>query len=82
MLEALRVLKPGGLYILSDTGVFFFKDLGVIIDNFVYRYFSKTGNCNVSYLEKPIRDLKRNRFEIIKSEKVTTFIYTIVAGKK
>ncbi len=80
--EALRVLKPGGLYILSDTGVGFFKDFGVMIDNFVYRYFSKTGDCNVSYLEKSIRDLERNGFEIIKGENITAFIYTIVARKK
>lgn len=79
--EARRVLKPGGLYILSDTGVGFFKMLGVIFDNFVYQHFSKMGDCNVSYLNKSIRDLKRNGFEIVHGENVTTFIYTIVARK-
>lgn len=82
MQEALRVLKPGGLYILSDTGVGFFKMAGVVFDNFVYRYFSNTGDCNVSYLNKSIRDLKRNGFEILQGENVTTFIYTVVATKR
>ena len=31
--EALRVLKPGGLYIISDTGVGPFKNFGVEFDN-------------------------------------------------
>lgn len=81
MKEVLRVLKPGGIYILSDTGVGFFKMLGVIIDNFIYTHFSNTGDCNVSYLNKSIRDLKRNGFEIVKAENLTTFIYTVVAKK-
>ena len=82
MQEVLRVLKPGGIYILSDTGVGPFKMPGVLFDNFLYQRFSNTGDCNVSYLNKSIRDLKRNGFEIIKGEKVTTFIYTVIARKK
>ena len=82
MQEVLRVLKPGGIYILSDTGVGFFKMAGVAVDNFIYRHFSKAGDCNVSYLNKTIRDLKRNGFEIEKGENITTFIYTVVAKKK
>ena len=49
MQEAWRVLKTGGLYILSDTGVGPFKMLGVKVDDFIYRHFSNTGDCNVSY---------------------------------
>lgn len=81
MQEAKRVLKPGGLYILSDTGVGFFKMLGVKVDDFVYRHFSNTGDCNVSYMEKTVRDMERNGFIIVKAEKITTFIYTVI-GKK
>ena len=81
MQEARRVLKPGGLYILSDTGVGPFKMLGVKVDDFVYRHFSNTGDCNVSYMEKTMRDMERNGFMIVKAEKVTTFIYTVI-GKK
>ena len=82
MQEVLRVLKSGGIYILSDTGVGFFKMPGVIFGNFLYQRFGNTGDCNVSYLNKSIRDLKRNGFEIVKGEKVTTFIYTVIARKK
>ena len=81
MQEVFRVLKPDGIYILSDTGVGFFKMLGVKVDNFIYTHFSNTGDCNVSYLNKSIRDLKRNGFEIVKGENLTTFIYTVVAKK-
>ena len=81
MQEARRVLKPGGLYILSDTGVGPFKMFGVKVDDFIYRHFSNTGDCNVSYMEKTKKDMKRNGFMIIKAEKITTFIYTVV-GKK
>lgn len=81
MQEARRVLKPGGLYILSDTGVGPFKMFGVKVDDFIYRHFSNTGDCNVSYMEKTKKDMKRNGFMIEKTEKITTFIYTVV-GKK
>ena len=81
MKEAYRVLKSGGIYILSDTGVGPFKEIGVAFDNFIYRYFSNTGDCNVSYLEKSEKDMIRNGFGIIHKEKVSTFIYTLV-GKK
>ena len=81
MKEANRVLKKGGLYILSDTGCGFFKMLGVKIDNFIYKHFSNTGDCNVSYMEKTVRDMKKNGFEILHSEKLSLFIYTVV-GKK
>jgi len=79
--ETLRVLKPGGLYIISDTGVGPFRMLGVKIDNFIYRHFSNSGDCNISYKEKMIKDMIRNGFEIVESKKINTFIYFIV-GKK
>ena len=80
--EALRVLKPGGIYIISDTGVGPFGMLGVKVDTFVYRHFSNTGDCNISYLKKMIKDMEKNHFEIIDSKKITTFIYFIVGKKK
>lgn len=81
MKEALRVLKPGGLYILSDTGCGPFKMLGVKVDDFIYRVFSNTGDCNVSYMEKTVKDMQKNGLEVVNKEKITTFIYTVV-GKK
>lgn len=79
--EAYRVLKPDGLYILSDTGVGPFKSIGVAIDNFIYKNFSSSGDCNISYLEKMQKDMIKNNFKIVRTEKVSTLIYTIV-GKK
>ena len=79
--EALRVLKRGGLYILSDTGTGPFGIVGVKLDDFLYRCFATTGDCNVSYLKKMKKDMMKNGFEIVQAEKVTTFIYAIV-GKK
>lgn len=81
MQEAKRVLKPGGLYIISDTGAGPFKMLGVKVENFKFRHFSNTGDCNGSYMEKTVRDMERNGFMIVKAEKITTFIYTVI-GKK
>ncbi len=81
MQEVKRVLKPGGLYILSDTGVGPFKMVGVKLDDFLYRHFSNTGDCNISYMEKTMKDMERNGFMIVKAEKITTFIYTVI-GKK
>lgn len=80
--EALRVLKPGGLYIISDTGVGPFKMFGVKVDDFIYRTFSNTGDCNISYLEKMVKDMEKNGFKILHKEKVTTFIYTIIGEKR
>jgi len=79
--EAYRVMKPKGIYILSDTGTGPFKRVGVAIDDFIYRRFGNTGDCNVSYLEKMEKDMERNGYEILHKEKVTTFIYTIVGRK-
>lgn len=79
--EARRVLKDNGLYILSDTGVGPFRMFGVYLDDFMYRTFLNTGDCNVSYLEKMVKDLQRNGFEILYRKKVTSFIYTIAARK-
>jgi len=79
--EALRVLKPNGLYILSDTGAEPFKQVGVAIDDFIYKHFGNSGDCNVSYLEKMTKDMERNGFKILHGEKLTAFIYTI-AGQK
>jgi len=74
-------LKKDGIYIISDTGVGPLKKLGVATVDFIYRHFSNTGDCNVSYLEKMEKDMERNNFEIIHKGKVSIFIYTIV-GKK
>jgi len=55
--------------------------IGVKVDSFIYRHFSNTGDCNISYMEKAIKDMERNGFVIVKAEKITKFIYTVI-GKK
>ena len=39
---------------------------------------NEKGRCD---MEKTIRDMERNGFMIVKAEKITTFIYTVI-GKK
>ena len=58
-----------------------FKMFGVKVDSFIYRQFSNTGDCNISYMEKTVRDMEKNGFVIVKAEKITKFIFTVV-GKK
>ena len=58
-----------------------FGKIGAKVDSFIYRHFSKTGDCNVSYMKKTVKDMKRNKFKVIDSRKLTTFIYTVVGQK-
>ncbi len=78
MQEALRVLKPGGLYILSDTGV---GGLGAWIDNHILFKLMKSGDCHTTD-RKGIEKMMRNAgFTITDSRQIKGFIYT-VTGKK
>lgn len=78
MQEAYRVLKPRGLYILSDTGC---SGLAKAFDNFVFRHFMKSGDY-AAYSRKDIEKLMIDAdFTIVSSEKVEGFIFTVV-GKK
>ena len=45
MQEAWRVLKPGGLYILSDTGI---GGVGAWIDNHILFKLMKSGDCHTT----------------------------------
>ncbi len=78
MQEAYRVLKPGGLYILSDTGC---SGIAKYFDNFVFRHFMKSGDY-AAYSRKDIeKQMVDAGFTIVSSEKVEGFIFTVV-GKK
>lgn len=78
MQEAYRVLKKGGLYVLSDTGC---SGIGKYFDNFVFRTFMKSGDY-AAYSRKDIEKMmNNNRFMIVESQKVKGFIFTVVGRK-
>lgn len=78
MQEALRVLKPGGLYILSDTGV---GGIGGWIDNHIIFPLMNSGDCRTDNRRGIARRMARNGFTVVDSRQVKGFIYT-VTGKK
>ena len=79
MQEANRVLKKGGLYILSDTGC---SGIAKYFDNFIFRHFMKSGDY-AAYSRKDIEKMMiKNGFSIVASEKVRGFIYTVVGRKE
>lgn len=78
MAEAYRVLKPGGLYILSDTGV---GGIGAWIDNHILFRLSRGGDCRTTDREGIARMMERTGFTVTDSRQVRGFIYT-VTGKK
>lgn len=78
MQEALRVLKPGGLYILSDTGI---GGVGAWIDNHILFKLAKSGDCHTTN-RKGIEKMMRNvGFAVTDSRQIQGMIYT-VTGKK
>lgn len=78
MCEVYRVLKKGGLYILSDTGC---SGIAKAFDNFFFRHFMKSGDY-AAYSKKDIEKLMiKCGFTVISSEKVQGFIYTVVSKK-
>ena len=78
MREAYRVLKQGGLYILSDTG------MGGLPKWFYNHFLLKKANSGdyAMYTEKDIEQLMTNYgFSVRTSEKIHRFVYTVI-GKK
>ena len=78
MREAKRVLKHGGLYILSDTGI---GGIGAWIDNHILFKLMKSGDCHTTNrrgIEKMMADAG---FTIADSRQIRGMIYT-VTGKK
>lgn len=78
MSEAYRVLKPGGLYILSDTGMggpvkWFYNSILLKITN--------TGDYAMYGREDIKRLMEKSGFCDCKAYKVRKFIYTVVGRK-
>ena len=78
MAEALRVLKPGGLYILSDTGI---GGIGGWIDNHILFKLARSGDCHTTDRKGIARMMEKTGFTVVDSRQIQGFIYT-VTGKK
>ncbi|MDO4867308.1 MAG: methyltransferase domain-containing protein [Clostridia bacterium] len=78
MQEAKRVLKPGGLYILSDTGI---GGIGAWIDNHILFKLAKSGDCHTTNRKGIERMMASAGFTITDSRQIKGMIYT-VTGKK
>ena len=78
MQEAYRVLKKGGIYIISDTGV---GGLAGWLDNNIFFKFLKSGDCVTDSRKGIAKKMENCGFEVTRCEQLKSFIYTVV-GKK
>ena len=78
MREAKRVLKPGGLYILSDTGI---GGVGAWIDNHIIFRLMRSGDCHTTNRRGIEKLMASVGFSVVDSRQVKGMIYT-VTGKK
>ncbi len=78
MQEAKRVLKPGGLYILSDTGI---GGIGAWIDNHILFKLMKSGDCHTTNRKGIEKMMAIAGFTVTDSRQIKGMIYT-VTGKK
>jgi len=78
MREAKRALKPGGLYILSDTGI---GGVGAWIDNHILFKLATSGDCHTTDRKGIEKLMEGVGFTIVDSRQIRGMIYT-VTGKK
>lgn len=78
MKEVHRILKKGGIYILSDTGV---GGIAAWIDNNILFPLMKSGDCHTENKEGISKRMIKNGFEIIEKKQLKGFIYSVI-GKK
>ena len=79
MQEAFRVLKPGGLYILSDTGV---GGIGGWIDNHILFPLMKSGDHHTENRHGIARRMEKNGFTVVEKQQIKGFIYTVIGRKE
>ena len=78
MREARRVLKPGGIYLLSDTGV---GGLVGWLENLIVFNFMKSGDCHTTNKNGIAKMMVKNGFQVIEKKQLVGFVYTVI-GKK
>lgn len=78
MEEVLRVLKPGGLYLLSDTGV---GGLAGWLDNHLLFRLMKSGDCHTENRHGIAQRMAKNGFVSIEGRQLKGFIYTVTGHK-
>ena len=78
MQEVLRVLKPGGLYILSDSGM---GGIGGWFDNHILFKLMKSGDCQIMNKKGIAKMMTRNGFNVIEARQLKGMIYTVVGEK-
>ena len=78
MQEAFRVLKPEGLYILSDTGV---GGIGGWFDNHILFPLMKSGDHHTENRHGIARRMEKNGFTVLEKQQVKGFIYTVIGRK-
>ena len=78
MREAKRVLKKGGLYILSDTGI---GGVGAWIDNHILFKLARSGDCHTTNRKGIEKMMVGAGFTVVDSRQIKGMIYT-VTGKK
>ncbi len=78
MAEVCRVLKPGGLYILSDTGI---GGIGAWIDNHVLFRLARSGDCRTTNRHGIARMMEKTGLTVTESRQIQGMIYTVTGQK-
>ena len=79
MQEAMRVLPPRGLYILSDTGI---GGIGAWIDNHILFKLATSGDCHTTNRKGIEKMMEDAGFTITDSRQIKRMIYTVTGKKK
>ena len=78
MQEAKRVLKAGGLYILSDTGI---GGIGAWIDNHILFKLMRSRDCHTANRKGIEKMMTAAGFTITNSRQIKGMIYTVTGRK-